>query len=384
MQVIYNQSDQTKYARNTSYIFALQDEDASFKVAKFIIYIIILTVSTTGNSLLIGVIYRSPRMRTKPGNLLILNLALCDFALPIISIPFDLVIQETAYQWPFGQVMCKLLGPLATLAVTSSSLTLAGIALDRHRALLHPFKRRLSLCHVKYMIVSLHVFSLIVVLPYAIHLDISDDRICTEYWPVFEYRQAYTIVLALSQYFIPLFFMLWMYILSASKLYRSSSKLKRILSNKEENNFAPSVKRSFRIRQGKNLKVTKMFSIIVFIFVIFTLPNQIFWIWSDFAEGYKYKEAVYVAIVCHWFTYANSCLNPLVFFAYSRDFNNGLRQIVRRLLCKDSSGDVERLHSIWRETMMLANTQTGISSKTVNNKVLEKLEMAERQEFPKK
>jgi len=376
MQVSNNQTDSSTYGNNTSSAVALQNEDASFKIAKFIIYIIILTVSTLGNSLLIGVICRSPRIRNKPGNLLILNLALCDFSLPIISIPFDLVIQETGYQWPFGLVMCKLLGPLATLAVTSSSLTLACIALDRHRALLHPFKTRLSLRHVKYMILLVHVFSLVVVLPYAIHLDLSDDRICVEHWPVFGYRQAYTLVLAISQYFMPLFFMLWMYILSASKLYRSSSKLKRMISSQQEKNCNPSVKRSFRIRQGKNLKVTKMFSIIVIIFVVFTLPNQIFWIWSDFAEGYKYKEAIYIAIVCHWFTYANSCLNPFIFFAYSKDFNNGLRQIIRRLLFKDS-GDVKRLHSIWRETMTAVNTQTGISTKNAQDIALETLKMTE-------
>lgn len=351
MQVSFNQ---TSYAKNTSSEGALQDEETAFKVAKFIISVVILIVSTIGNSLVIAVICRSPRMRGKPSNLLILNLAVCDFALPMISIPFDLVIQETAYQWPFGLVMCKLLGPLATIAVTSSLLTLACIALDRYRSLLHPFKTRLSLRCVKYMILSLHLFSFLVVVPYVIHLDILDDQTCTEYWPVFAYRQAYTLVLVLAQYIIPLLFMLWMYILSASKLYRSSSTLKRMVSRQDEQNIAPSVKRTFRIRQGKNLKVTKMFSIIVVIFVLFTLPNQVFWIWSDFAEGYKYKEATYIAIVCHWFTYANSCLNPLVFFAYSRDFNKGLREIVRRLVCNDGS---HVKHRIWRETIP-ADTHT--------------------------
>lgn len=327
----------------------LPDEVIGFKIAKILLYVFILVSSTLGNFLVVSVICRSARMRTNASNILILNLALCDLLTPLISIPFDLVVQEASYTWPFGRAMCKFLAPLATFTSTSSSLTLGCIAFDRYRALLHPFKTKLSILQIKYMIVALHGFSLAVVVPYMVFLDTGDGTTCSEYWPDFAYRKAYTIVLFLSQYALPLLFMLCIYVLAATKMFKSSTKLRNILvPDKKRHKMTINLRESFTMRRESNKKLSKMFATVVAVFAICTFPNEVFWLWSDFAGGHKSENAFYGAIICHWFTYANSCLNPLIFYLYNKDFNHGFRSILRCIVCKKEK-DIERLHRVWQD-----------------------------------
>ena len=83
-------------------------ENMEFRISKIILYLLILVLSCVGNILVAIVIIRARNLRTS-SNLLILNLAACDFLTPIISIPFDLALEELRNIWPFGRTVCKLL-----------------------------------------------------------------------------------------------------------------------------------------------------------------------------------------------------------------------------------------------------------------------------------
>ena len=109
-------------------------ERSEFRTAKITLYCLIWILSCIGNSLVIIVIIGARDMRT-PSNLLILNLALCDFITPALAIPFDFALEEKNYIWPFGPAMCKVLWPFQTASSTSSSLTLATVSVDRFRTL---------------------------------------------------------------------------------------------------------------------------------------------------------------------------------------------------------------------------------------------------------
>ena len=105
-------------------------EPVAFKITKITMYVLILVLSTVGNSAVIVVICRSKRRRSVAGNLLILNLALCDLLTPLLSIPFDLALEENSYKWLYGEAMCTLLAPAATLTSLRlhSSLTDSAIS----------------------------------------------------------------------------------------------------------------------------------------------------------------------------------------------------------------------------------------------------------------
>jgi len=106
-------------------------ESSEFKTLKLFLYFAILTFSSVGNGLVFYLISCNRRLRRESSNTLLLNLSACDFLTPLLSIPFDLVLEERGYLWPYGAFMCRALWPASTLTATASALTLAAISLDR-------------------------------------------------------------------------------------------------------------------------------------------------------------------------------------------------------------------------------------------------------------
>lgn len=106
-------------------------ESSEFKTLKLFLYFIILIFSSLGNGLVFYLISCNRRLRQASSNRLLLNLCACDFLTPLLSIPFDLALEERDYVWPYGAVMCRILWPASTLTATASALTLAAISLDR-------------------------------------------------------------------------------------------------------------------------------------------------------------------------------------------------------------------------------------------------------------
>lgn len=106
-------------------------ESSEFKTFKLFLYFAILTFSSVGNGLVFYLISCNRRLRRESSNTLLLNLSACDFLTPLLSIPFDLVLEERGYLWPYGAFLCRALWPASTLTATTSALTLAAISLDR-------------------------------------------------------------------------------------------------------------------------------------------------------------------------------------------------------------------------------------------------------------
>ena len=333
-------------------------ESLSFKIFKITLYSIILLLCLIGNTMVVLIVCKTKRKRI-PSNLLILNLAICDLITPITSIPFDFALEEKDYVWPFGRVLCKTLWPLATLSATAASLTLALISLDRYRIIMHPFKQRLSSKQVKLSIAFTHLLGLLFVLPYVYHLDLSaKTHRCEETWPAFSYRQAYTLFLFISQYGIPLAFMTIMYSITLLNLRASSNKFENpvrdnsrhqkmslqvddAVVNGNMNGSRLDIIRDFRkasrvtigqkhdlVGRDQNVRATKMFVTVVIVFATCRLPNEIFWLWSDFGEGHESQDSNIAGIVCRMFTYTNSIFNPVIYWAFSSDFKKGFKELL--------------------------------------------------------
>lgn len=341
---------------NTSSLDPGFKESLSFKVFKISLYSLILMLCLIGNSMVVLIVCRTKRMRM-PSNLLILNLAICDLITPITSIPFDLALEENDYVWPFGRVLCKTLWPLATLSATAASLTLALISLDRYRVIMHPFKQRLSSKQVKIFIAFTHLLGFLFVLPYVYYLDLSTEtNPCEEKWPVFSYRQAYTLFLFIVQYGIPLGFMTVMYSITLLNLRASTNKFENLVRDNRHQKISLQVDpdnmngsrldltrdcrkasretlghRHDQIGRDQNIRATKMFVTVVIVFATCRLPNEIFWLWSDFGEGHASENSNIAGIICRMFTYTNSIFNPVIYWTFSKAFKKGFKEIFRTL-----------------------------------------------------
>lgn len=71
-------------------------------------------------------------MRT-PRNMFIINLAVSDLLLCVITMPLTLVQIVTAY-WPFGNYdfLCKSISSLHAISIFVSTISITAIALDRY------------------------------------------------------------------------------------------------------------------------------------------------------------------------------------------------------------------------------------------------------------
>ena len=328
-----------------------------FKAIKIFFYIFILICSTIGNSMAAFVICTSKKMRT-PSNLLILNLSICDLVTPLVSIPFDFALEENDNVWFYGSFMCKFLWPCSTFSSTAAALTLAAISLDRYRLIMHPFKEKLSSKQVKMIIVAVHVVSLLFVLPYIIALELRGSS-CDEYWPeYFPYRKAYTIILFLTQYSLPLIFMVVMYSLALKNLRLSTHKMRknsiRSYTDQDKRKYSNSLNakkrpvRKLSLRKATsfwktpNARATKMFIVVVVVFAIFMFPNQVLWMWLDLGQNESSPYLQLIKVVCWLFTYTNSVCNPVIYCLFSQDFRKGFKGLLLSMVCyKGSSREQE-------------------------------------------
>lgn len=331
---LHHRNQSTNSSNNTTQ--QLTGESLEFKTVKIIFYLVILLSSTFGNTMVAYIICTTRKMR-KSSNYLILNLAICDTLTPIISIPFDFILEENGYVWFYGGFMCKVLWPAATMTSTASALTLAVIALDRYRLIMHPFKPRLTSRVIHLAIVCTYVFAMSLVTPYVAMLELKDGM-CGEGWPDFKYRQGYTLALFLVQYGLPLPFMVIMYVLALRNLYQSTRRTSLMQNtfinqgiNGIDNHCNTKKKHKYTLSQVKekeaNKRATIMFVIVVTVFTIFMLPNQIIWLWVDFGKGMSTPGFERAMIICWLFTYSNSVFNPVIFTVFNRDFRNGFKRI---------------------------------------------------------
>ena len=83
-------------------------------------------------------------------NIFIATLAVGDSALCLLTMPMTLLGVLTKY-WPFGPstwILCKIVRTSPAITVFFSSYTMAIIAIDRHRFIVHSTKRQVcTSCH---------------------------------------------------------------------------------------------------------------------------------------------------------------------------------------------------------------------------------------------
>lgn len=313
-------------------------ETTEFRIIRITLYVLILFLSCIGNSLVAVVIIKARGMRTS-SNVLILSLAVCDFLTPVLSIPFDMAYEEKNYIWPFGRVMCKSLWPLQTASSTSSSLILAAISLDRFRTLVKPLGWYISLGKLVVCVLSINAVSIFICIPYFVVLKYSaSERSCQESWPGEDYKHAYTIFLFLCQYALPLLTMSTVYILIYISLRSNLVRLFSMDAERGSRTFSRESTRStdsrdFR-RREQNIRLAKMFVIVVVVFAISMFPNQVLWFWIDFGNGRDHHVFHYISVVCRLCTYANSVLNPFIYALKSKEFRSGFAKIGRATVMK--------------------------------------------------
>lgn len=373
---------------STNHTAALRVDDIS--IASNIINISIFIISVIGNLFVILTVYSNKRLRTTL-NYLVVNLSICDIMIVTFTIPFSMILQRYQEEgYIFGAFGCRVISPLATLSSNAAVFALLCITIERYIAIVHPLKWTSQKNHALKFIISTYVYSLVTVIPfgYYLELEVSSDGLsrCNEKWSI-KASKAYTILLFLLQYGIPLPLMIGIYTkawfeiktqndhtIKVSEEQRKSRgmsvaddnqtnptrngisrKVRESITSegsyREEMTymcftnclfcFNPNLVRTFlgnhdsvdtssyiaNKRRRQTIRTFIMFLLIVVIFAVCSLPNQIAWLWmSFFAESATLISLMPIFYMLH---YSNCVLNPLIYGGLNRTFRDGYKRVAR-------------------------------------------------------
>ncbi|XP_075441131.1 somatostatin receptor type 3-like [Ascaphus truei] len=284
-----------------------------------LVYLVVCAVGLWGNTLVIYLAWRSPTGQNSVTALYILNLALAD-DLFMLGLPF-LAAQNALNYWPFGSPACRLVMTLDAVNQFTSIFCLTVLSLDRYLAVVRPAQsaswRRPKVA--KCVNLAVWILSFLVVLPVVFFSGVPGvSGTCHIAWPepTQAWRTGFILYTAALGFFCPLLVICICHLLIVAQL-RSSGKRVRVAPNR---------------RQGPERKVTKMVALTVTAFILCWFPfyalNIVNLLWP-LPMGSK-LNGLYSFVVA--LSYANSCLNPIIYALLARPFQRGLR----RFLCQTS------------------------------------------------
>lgn len=364
----------TAYIRNMSWVLnatidrGILDEFARNRVvedpafsALIFVYSVLIIVGAAGNSLVVCAVARKPAMRTAR-NMFIVNLAISDLLLCLITMPLTLMEILTKY-WPLGRhpFVCKMLGTLQATSIFVSTISITAIALDRYQVIVYPTRESLQKLGAVIILSCIWVAAIILASPmffwrtlkhHDIHLPsigIEYIAYCLEEWPVEHGRAYYSLFSLVVQYVLPIITVSVAYSRICRKLrYRyvnssavgSSSKNKGCTSS--TNRRKP--KNDKRMKRTNSLLVS-----ISLIFCISWLPLNIFNLvvdyWNPFGEDRQSMMIWYA--VCHMMGMSSACSNPLLYGWLNDNFRKEFKEILASLCpCIPVEAVTERMGSL--------------------------------------
>ena len=238
-----------------------------------------------------------------------MNLACTDFLTCTVSIPLDLAILAMG-RWPYGAAMCKIVYPLQTLLLAVSIGTLLCMSFERHRAIVHPFKRQPKRKTILWVCAFVWLVGLLLVSPYSYVLEYQDND-CTEAWPQSkDYPRLFTMCVFLILFAGPLAIITVIYARVGLRLRRENLAMCRLFPNQPNDQS--------NARDGTHVRIVKKFVCAVVAFALCLSPYQVMWMWADFGDGRSWAHFSAALTFANVIAYSNSIINPFIFGSLDR------------------------------------------------------------------
>ena len=270
-------------------------------------------ISLVGIVANIVIIRKMMQRKRKCSEYFILNLAMTDLVVCSLCIPLD-IYDQLHITWQYGAFLCKIIWPFQTLFTLVSILNLTAMAIERYRAIMFPFKPRLTRSDLLKAIACVWLLGICVIAPYMYYLNFN-GKICDEKWPHKMSGAYYTLSLLVIDYCIPLTIITFCYGRAGYKLYLNTKEFEAV--NAEVSNQAQ------RKRLQRNTRIIKIFSFAVLVFLICMLPADIYWMWKGFGSGSEFRYEKHFKTLANTMIYSNSCFNPFIFGACSLGCSKG-------------------------------------------------------------
>ncbi|KAH8250272.1 hypothetical protein KR026_009773 [Drosophila bipectinata] len=300
-------------------------------------YILVFLVGLVGNSFVIAVVLRAPRMRTVT-NYFIVNLAIADILVIVFCLPATL-ISNIFVPWMLGWLMCKFVPYIQGVSVAASVYSLIAVSLDRFIAIWWPLKQ-MTKRRARIMIIGIWVIALVTTIPWLLFFDLvpaeevfSDalvsaysqpQYLCQEVWPPGTDGNLYFLLAHLvACYLLPMSLITLCYVLIWIKVSTRS-----IPGESKDAQMD-------RMQQKSKVKVIKMLVAVVILFVLSWLPLYVIFARIKFGSDISQEEFEILKKVmplAQWLGSSNSCINPIL-YSVNKKYRRGFAAIIKSRSC---------------------------------------------------
>ncbi|KAH1182426.1 neuropeptides B/W receptor type 2 [Mauremys mutica] len=313
-----NDTSDGRYLDNgTRSNFTFHEQSPDFYVVLPVIYSVICAVGLTGNTAVIYVILKAPKMKTVT-NMFILNLAIADDLFTLV-LPIN-IAEHLLHYWPFGEILCKIILSIDHYNIFSSIYFLTVMSIDRYLVVLATVRSK-RMPHRTYRaarIVSLCIWALvtIIVLPFIIFANVYVDGLeiksCGLNFPKperfwFKASRIYTLILGFA---IPVSTICILYTMMLYKL-----RSMHLNSNAKA------------LDKAKK-KVTIMVFIVLAVCLFCWTPFHLATIVALTTDLAQTSVVIGISYFITSLSYANSCLNPFLYAFLDDSFRKSFRKML--------------------------------------------------------
>uniref|UniRef100_A0A8C6SWT3 Adrenoceptor alpha 1Ba n=1 Tax=Neogobius melanostomus TaxID=47308 RepID=A0A8C6SWT3_9GOBI len=312
-------------------------------LASFILFAIV------GNILVILAVVCNRHLRTAT-NYFIINLAIADLLLGTTVLPVSATVEVLDY-WIFGQIFCDIWAAVDVLCCTASIMSLCVISIDRYIGVRYPLQYPSIVTERRALLAMLGIWALAIVISIGPLLGWKqppshDDTVC-----LITEEPFYALFSSLGSFYIPLAIILAMYCrvyvvakrttknleagVMKERMQNSNSELTLRIHCRTQDAGANSLNGGATGRStlsvkllkfSREKKAAKTLGVVVGMFILCWLPFFLTLPIVSFNEGLRPPETFFKVIF--WLGYFNSCLNPVIYPCYSREFKQAFIRIL--------------------------------------------------------
>nr|XP_023679640.1 alpha-1A adrenergic receptor-like [Paramormyrops kingsleyae] len=313
---------------------------------------VFIVSAIVGNILVILSVVCNKHLRI-PTNYFIVNLAIADLLLSTSVLPVSAILEILNY-WVFGRIFCDIWAAVDVLCCTASIMSLCVISIDRYIGVRYPLQYPSIVTERRGLLAMLGVWALSLVISIGPLLGWKqppspDDTVC-----LITQEPFYALFSSLGSFYIPLAVILAMYCRVYIVAKRTTKNLEagvmreRMDSNElilrihtksaqpQEDCGAAGkgkghhAKCSLAVKLHKfsrEKKAAKTLGVVVGMFILCWLPFFLVLPMGSFNSNLRPPETLFKVIF--WLGYFNSCLNPIIYPSYNREFKQAFLRILR-------------------------------------------------------
>ena len=282
------------------------------------VIITVFIIGLVGNIFVLIIVNERNARKTIHGTFVI-SLAIADLVLLCSDSPVSILQHFSLTSETYN---CRVHLTVVTTGYNAGLFTITSMAIYRCHVVTNPWrpklKRRGTVIWVSFVWLTAFIF----VIPLIVVGKITKDGKCIEDWPSLAHRQAYTVLLLTAQYILPLlitaicYIRIWLFMRNRPVFPRNSNLFTNRRIPGEENT-------------RESMIILKTVAVIVFLFLVLLLPNQVAWMLLDF-RNVSYEELWFVADIL---TRLHSCLNPVVYGVMNKQYRRSYVTFLTRALC---------------------------------------------------